>query len=79
MIRTPETSLTKAAYDRIRDAIVYGPLDLGEPLSENALATALGMSKAPIRAAMHELRVRGLVHVVPHSTSRSRFASGHEG
>jgi DNA-binding GntR family transcriptional regulator len=62
-----ETSLTQQAYDRIRDAIVYGPLDLGEPLSENALAKALGMSKAPIRAAMHELRVKGLVQVVPHS------------
>jgi DNA-binding GntR family transcriptional regulator len=62
-----DTSLTQQAYDRIRDAIVYGPLDLGEPLSENALAKALGMSKAPIRAAMHELRVKGLVQVVPHS------------
>lgn len=62
-----DTSLTQQAYERIRDAIVHGPLDLGEPLSENALAKALGMSKAPIRAAMHELHVRGLVQVVPHS------------
>jgi DNA-binding GntR family transcriptional regulator len=62
-----DTSLTQQAYERIRDAIVYGPLDLGEPLSENALAKALGMSKAPIRAAMQELHVRGLVQVVPHS------------
>ena len=61
------SSLTQQACDRIRDAIVYGPLDLGEPLSENGLAKALGMSKAPIRAAMHELRVKGLVQVVPHS------------
>lgn len=61
------TSLTATACERIRDAIVYGPLDLGEPLSENALARALGMSKAPVRAALHELRARGLVEVVPHS------------
>jgi DNA-binding GntR family transcriptional regulator len=61
------SSLTQQAYERIRDAIVYGPLDLGEPLSEGALARALGMSKAPVRAAMHELRVKGLVQVVPHS------------
>jgi DNA-binding GntR family transcriptional regulator len=65
--RPTEISLTQQAYERIRDAIVYGPLDLGEPLSEGALAKALGMSKAPIRAAMHELRVKGLVQVVPHS------------
>lgn len=62
-----EPSLTRVAYDRIREAIVHGPLDLGEPLSENALARALGMSKAPIRGALHELRARGLVEVVPHS------------
>lgn len=64
---TMTTSLTATAYERIRDAIVYGPLDLGEPLSENALARALGMSKAPVRAALHELRAKGLVTVVPHS------------
>lgn len=63
----PETSLTRQAYERIRDAIVYGPLDLGEPLSENALARALGMSKAPVRGALHDLRAQGLVQVIPHS------------
>ena len=66
-VRDADTSLTQLAFGRIRDAIVYGPLDLGEPLSENGLARALGMSKAPIRAAMHELRVKGLVQVVPNS------------
>jgi DNA-binding GntR family transcriptional regulator len=62
-----EPNLTRVAYEKIRSAIVYGPLDLGEPLSENALAKALGMSKAPIRAAMSELRLKGLVEVVPQS------------
>ena len=66
-MKNPATSLTTLAYERIRDAIVFGPLDLGEPLSENGLAKALGMSKAPIRAAMNELRLKGLVQVVPHS------------
>jgi DNA-binding GntR family transcriptional regulator len=66
-MNTTPTSLTMLAYERIRDAIVFGPLDLGEPLSENGLAKALGMSKAPIRAAMNELRLKGLVQVVPHS------------
>src|SRR5687767_15504799 len=68
MTKTPdEPNLTRVAYEKIRAAIVYGPLDLGEPLSENALAKALGMSKAPIRAAMSELRLKGLVEVVPQS------------
>jgi len=62
-----EPNLTRLAYEKIRAAIVYGPLDLGEPLSEIALAKALGMSKAPVRAAMSELRLKGLVEVVPQS------------
>lgn len=74
----PDTSLTRQAYERIRDAIVYGPLDLGEPLSENALAGALGMSKAPVRAALHELRARGLVQVVPHSGTYVFSPTGRE-
>jgi DNA-binding GntR family transcriptional regulator len=62
-----ETRLTQLAYEKIRKAIVYGPLDLGEPLSENDLAKALRMSKAPIRGALTELRLKGLVKVVPQS------------
>jgi DNA-binding GntR family transcriptional regulator len=62
-----KANLTRLAFDKIRDAIVRGALDLGEPLSEVALAKALGVSKAPIRAAMSELRVKGLVEIVPHS------------
>lgn len=65
----PETNLTRIAYDKIRAAIVYARFDLGEPLSENELAKALGMSKAPIRGAMTELRLKGLVEIVPQSGS----------
>jgi DNA-binding GntR family transcriptional regulator len=64
-----ETKLTRMAYEKILDAIVYGRLDLGEPLSENDLAKALEVSKAPIRQSLNELRLRGLVVVVPQSGS----------
>jgi len=60
-------SLARLAYERIRRAIVWGRLDLGEPLSEQELADALKMSKAPVRIALTELRVRGLVVTVPRS------------
>lgn len=60
-------SMTRQAFDRIRDAIVSGGLELGEHLSESAIAKALGMSKAPVRAAFIELRDKGLVSVVPQS------------
>lgn len=60
-------SMTSEAFDRIRDAIVSGALEFGEPLSETQIGNALGMSKAPVRAAFIELRDRGLVTVVPKS------------
>ena len=61
--------LTQMVYDKLLRAIVQGRLDLGEPLSENDLARALNLSKAPIRESLGELRVRGLVEVVPRSGS----------
>jgi DNA-binding GntR family transcriptional regulator len=57
------------AYEKILNAIVYGRLDLGEPLSENDLAKALDVSKAPIRQGLNELRMKGLVVVIPQSGS----------
>ena len=60
-------SMTIDAYERIRDAIVSGALEFGEPLSEVQIAQALGMSKAPVRAAFIELRDKGLVTIVPQS------------
>jgi DNA-binding GntR family transcriptional regulator len=60
-------SMTTDAFERIRDAIVTGGLEFGEPLSETQIANALGMSKAPVRAAFIALRDKGLVTVVPQS------------
>src|SRR5580692_8513149 len=64
-----DTRLTQMAYEKILNAIVYGRLDLGEPLSENDLAKALEVSKAPIRQSLNELRLKGLVIVIPQSGS----------
>lgn len=60
-------SLTSVAFERVRNAIVSGALDFGEHLSETQIAQALGMSKAPVRAAFSELKDRGLVNIVPQS------------
>jgi DNA-binding GntR family transcriptional regulator len=60
-------SLTREAFDRIKDAIVSGALEFGEQLSETQIANALGMSKAPVRAAFIELKDKGLVSIVPQS------------
>ena len=60
-------SLTLEAFERVRNAIVSGALDFGEHLSETQIANALGMSKAPVRAAFIELKDKGLVTIVPQS------------
>jgi DNA-binding GntR family transcriptional regulator len=60
-------SLTREAFERIRDAIVSGALEFGEHLSETQIANALGISKAPVRAAFMELKDKGLVNIVPQS------------
>jgi DNA-binding GntR family transcriptional regulator len=60
-------SLTTEAYELIRNAIVSGALEFGEQLSETQIAKAIGMSKAPVRAAFIELKDRGLVNIVPQS------------
>jgi DNA-binding GntR family transcriptional regulator len=60
-------SLTQKAYQRIRNAIVHGGLAFGEQLSETQIAKSLGMSKAPVRAALIQLKDKGLVNIVPQS------------
>lgn len=68
MLRIPRPqSLTEIAVEQIRRAIVAGDLALGERLSEAELARQLGISKTPVREALQQLRIEGLVRVVPQS------------
>lgn len=50
-----------SAYARLRELIVEGELEPGEPLREHALAQALGVSRTPIREAFRRLESDGLV------------------
>jgi len=58
-------SLTQTALVQIREAIVAGDLELGQPLSERALSEMLHISKTPVREALAQLRVEGLVRIFP--------------
>ena len=58
-------SLTELAVERIRGAIVDGSLELGQMISEAALATAFGISKTPVREALMRLQAEGLVVIQP--------------
>ena len=58
-------SLAEAALTRLRTYIVRGEFGLGELLSERVLAERLGVSKTPVREALAQLRLEGLVRIVP--------------
>jgi len=58
-------SLSELATVRLRDAIVNGDFGLGEALSEAKLAASLNISKTPVRHALAQMRIEGLVEVYP--------------
>lgn len=58
-------SLCDIAVERIRNAIINGSYQLGEPLSESKLVETLGISKTPIREAILILKLEGLISVIP--------------
>lgn len=62
-ITTPlaRVCLRDVAYAQMRDWIIDGTLHPGEPLRDEALAEALGMSRTPIREALQRLEDDGLV------------------
>lgn len=52
--------------DRLRDMIIQGDLHAGEWLRQERLARELGVSHTPIREALKQLEVEGLVEHVPY-------------
>lgn len=58
-------SLTELVKDHVRTRITNGELMLGEALSENVLAAQLGISKTPVREALLQLKLEGLVDIQP--------------
>lgn len=49
------------AYDEIRKALLGGKFGIGARLKENDLATAIGVSRTPIREALRRLNAEGLI------------------
>jgi DNA-binding GntR family transcriptional regulator len=64
-IKTSSGLLREVAYERIKDAIQHADLTPGQPLSETQLSKLLGISRTPIREAIHQLSQEGLLRVIP--------------
>ena len=58
-------SSTKLGTTTIRDWIVEGTLAAGEHLDIEKIASALGMSRLPIRETLRTLEADGLIIIVP--------------
>ncbi len=62
-----KNSLKEQVINAIRDAIIEGKFKSGEKIPEQELAEQLGVSRTPIREAIHVLEQQGLVVIVPKS------------
>ena len=58
-------SLRGRVYNAIRDKILSGDYHETEELKENAIATELGVSRTPVREALRQLELEGLVSIIP--------------
>jgi DNA-binding GntR family transcriptional regulator len=50
-----------AAYDQLRELIVWGKLAPGSRIIETDIATRLGVSRTPVRAALQRLQQEGFI------------------
>ncbi len=60
-----ENTLRERAFRHIQSKILSGELAAGHRLSEQSLAEELGISRTPVRSAIHELESAGLLEQVP--------------
>jgi DNA-binding GntR family transcriptional regulator len=58
--------LSQSVVEVVRDAIIQGRLKPGEPLIQAQLASELGVSRGPVREALHKLEEEGLVTNTPY-------------
>ncbi len=58
-------SLEQSVFLKLEEEILNGELKKGDTLTETALSSRLGVSRTPIRAALHHLAEEGLISLEP--------------
>jgi len=66
-------SLTGRVFQRLRTDILVGKYGNNEEMKENTIATDLGVSRTPVREALRQLELEGLVKIIP---NRGAFVNG---
>lgn len=69
----PKKSLGQIAYEKLKQAVVRGDFPPESHLVENKVAEALGISRTPVREAIHKLEREGLLK---HSPNGGYFITG---
>lgn len=54
-------TVSEIAYEVIKDSILSGRFEPGQRLRQEALADAIGVSRIPVRSALMQLEIEGLV------------------
>jgi len=62
---TDKYSLRGRVFHRIREDILNGKYDDNEELREVAIGEELGVSRTPVREALRQLELEGLVKIIP--------------
>lgn len=71
---TAAPNISESAFQKVRELIVHGKLAPGSRVMEADLAKRLGVSRTPIRAALHRLRQEGYIIVTSDSGNKARLA-----
>ncbi|WP_082812130.1 GntR family transcriptional regulator [Clostridium sp. Marseille-P299] len=62
---TDKYSLRGRVFHRIREDILSGKYSQDEELKENTIGMELGVSRTPVREALRQLELEGLVNIIP--------------
>ena len=65
IVDSRSASLEEKVFATLEEEILSGELKKGESLTEIALSKRLGVSRTPIRGALHRLKEDGLVDIIP--------------
>ena len=65
IIDKKSASLEKQVTSTLEEEILTGKLESGTALTEQSLSLRLGVSRTPIRAALHTLAEEGLISLIP--------------
>lgn len=70
LARQERSRLSQTVFSQLSHAIIGGDFEAGARISEPTLSAMLGVSRAPIREALIELQLRGLVDFDPTGHTR---------